>query len=458
MDTEDTISAISTAMGRSGIGIVRLSGPQALDIAQRLFRPRSGVPLSPNRAQWGEIRDPQSGELIDEVVVTFFRAPRSYTGEDVVELSCHGSPVVLQRVLELTIQLGARIAKPGEFTLRAFLNGRLDLTQAEAVRDLIEAQTTYQARVAARQLRGSFSRQLQPIKDALTNMIVHLETAVEFADEDVHPEDVKTIAVQLDRVIAELSEIERSFSFGRLVREGIQLALVGRPNVGKSSIFNKLLKKERAIVTDIPGTTRDLLSDAVSLDGIPVHLIDTAGIRKTADRVESIGVERARTAIADADVVLVILDGSQALTEDDQAVLEETQSAPRLIVVNKSDLPPQLTPEQLRATAVGSPWIRVSALTGAGIDELRHTVVEFITSGRAPATEDVILTNSRHHDLIVRAIEALQESRGALEEGYSEEVILVGMHEALRVLGEITGETTVEDILDQIFSTFCIGK
>lgn len=458
MDAEDTISAISTPMGRGGIGIVRLSGPRALDIAEHLFHTRNGVPLTPNRAQWGEIRDPQSGELIDEAVTTFFRAPRSYTGEDVVELSCHGSPVVLQRVLALTTQLGARIAKPGEFTLRAFLNGRLDLTQAEAVRDLIDAQTVYQAKVAARQLRGSFSQQLQPIKDALTDMIVHLETAVEFADEDVHPQDVEAIAARLDQVIAQLSDIERSFGFGRLIREGIQLAIVGRPNVGKSSIFNKLLKKERAIVTDIPGTTRDLLSDVVSLDGIPVHLIDTAGIRQTADRVESIGVERARTAIADADIVLVILDGSQELTEDDQAILEETQLAPRLIVINKSDLPCRLTPERIPAVASGSPWIRVSALTGAGIDELRRTLVDFIASGRAPAAEDAILTNARHHDLIVRAIRALRESQGALKGGYTEEVILVGMHEALRVLGEITGETTVEDILDQIFSTFCIGK
>jgi tRNA modification GTPase len=455
---DDTISAVSTAMGRSGIGVVRLSGSQSLAIAQQIFHPRDQALLSPNLARVGELRDPHSGEILDEAVVTFFKGQKSYTGEDLVELSCHGSPVILRRVLELTTQLGARIAQPGEFTLRAFLNGRIDLTQAEAVRDLIDAQTTYQAKVAARQLQGSLSKQLQPMKELLTEMIVHLETAVEFVDDDVTPEGVASIITKLDRLLAPLEKIERSFGFGRIVREGIQLAIVGRPNVGKSSVFNQLLQKDRAIVTDIPGTTRDTLSDAVSIDGIPVHLVDTAGIRESPDVVEKLGIERTWTAMADAELVLLVLDGSEDLTDDDRAILNDTQSMPRLIIVNKIDLPAKLISDHIESTASGSICVRVSALTGDGVDALRKKVVEVVTSGSAIGAEDVILTNSRHHDLILRTIRALKESRGALDEGYTEEVMLVGLHDALRLLGEITGETTIEDILDQIFSTFCIGK
>jgi tRNA modification GTPase len=455
---DDTISAVSTAMGRSGIGIVRLSGSESLAIAQQLFHPRDQTPLVPNLARVGEIRDPQTSEILDEAVVTFFKGPKSYTGEDLIELNCHGSPVILGRVLELTTQLGARIARPGEFTLRAFLHGRIDLTQAEAVRDLIDAQTAYQAKVAVQQLQGSLSKQLQPMKEMLTDMIVQLETAVEFVEDDVTPESIEFMATKLDGLLAQLEEIERSFVFGRVLREGIQLAIVGRPNVGKSSIFNKLLQKDRAIVTDIPGTTRDTLSDAVSIEGIPVHLVDTAGIRQSADVVEKLGIERTRTAMADADIVLLVLDSSDHFTDDDRTILEDTQSMPRLIIINKIDLPAALTVDQIQSINPNSICVRVSALTGDSVDELRKKIVEFVTSRSAMGAEDVILTNSRHHDLIVRAIRALKEARGALDEGYSEEVILVGLHDALRVLGEITGETTIEDILGQIFSTFCIGK
>jgi tRNA modification GTPase len=455
---DDTISAISTPMGRSGIGIVRLSGAASLPITEQLFHPRDQAPLSPNQARLGEIRDPQSGELLDEAVVTFFKGPRSYTGEDLVELSCHGSPVILRRVLELTRQLGARMARPGEFTLRAFLNGRIDLTQAEAVRDLIDAETAYQAKVAARQLQGSLSKQLQPMKESLVDMIVHLETAVEFVDDDVMPEGIEPIATKLDRLLAQLGEIEHSFGLGRVVREGIQLAIIGRPNVGKSSVFNNLLQRDRAIVTDVPGTTRDTLSDAVSIEGLPVHLVDTAGIRKAMDVVERLGIERTRTAMADADIVLLVLDGSEDLTDDDVIILNETQSTPRLIIINKIDLPAKLMADQIGSTVPESAWVRISALTGEGVDVLRRKVVEVVTSRSRIGTEDVILTNSRHHDLIVRTIRALKEARRALDEGYTEEVILVGLHDALKLLGEITGETTIEDILGQIFSTFCIGK
>ncbi len=457
--SEDTIAAISTPPGRSGIGIVRLSGPAAREIAHRIFRPKTeGADLSPRRATFGEIRDPDTGDLVDEAVVTFFPGPHSYTGEDVVELSCHGSPVVLRRVLDLALEHGARAAGPGEFTLRAFLNGRIDLVQAEAIRDLIEAQTVTQARAALRQMQGNLSRRLRPIRQSLVDAIIQMETAVEFVEDDVLTESRSSLMARLDGAIAELEAIAAQYTAGRIVREGIHIAIVGKPNVGKSSLFNRLLSRERAIVTEIPGTTRDMLIETASIEGIPVHLVDTAGLREASDRVECLGIERSREAIADADLVLVVLDGSQPLDEDDRMVLEATCSVPRLLALNKHDLPEGLDPEAIQALQETAPLCRVSALTGQGLDELRRQILEIITSGSAFQPEDVILTNARHHRLIIAARDAIVQARRALKEGYSEEVALVGLHDALRCLGEITGEVTIEDILNQIFSTFCIGK
>jgi tRNA modification GTPase len=296
------------------------------------------------------------------------------------------------------------------------------------------------------------------MKQMLTDMIVHLEAAVEFVDDDVTPESIEAIGNKLAQLMAQLEELERSFNVGRVIREGIQLAIVGKPNVGKSSIFNQLLQRERAIVTPIPGTTRDMLSDVVAINGLPVYLVDTAGIRQTFDLVEKLGIERSRRAMVDADLVLVILDGSEVLSEDDLTIIKETEHAPRLTIINKVDLPPKLNSGDLWQVVDQEELIRVSALTGFGIEDLRQKIVETVTSRSAFESEDVILTNSRHRDLIVRTIRSLKEARSALEEGYSEEVILVGLYDALRTLGEITGETTIEDIFDQIFSTFCIGK
>jgi tRNA modification GTPase len=457
--SEDTIAAISTPPGRSGIGVIRLSGPMAREIAGMIFHPKTeSTSLKPRQATFGEIRDPETGDLVDEAIVTFFPGPHSYTGEDVVEVSCHGSPVVLRRVLDLVLARGARAAGPGEFTLRAFLNGRIDLIQAEAIRDLIEAQTITQARVALRQMQGNLSQRLQPIRQSLIEAIVQMETAVEFVDEDITTESRQSLLARLDSVAAELEAIAAQYHTGRIVREGIQVAIVGKPNVGKSSLFNRLLERERAIVTEIPGTTRDMLIETASIEGVPIHLVDTAGLRQASDRVERLGIERSRQAIADADLVLVVLDSSQSLDEDDRTVLGATATVPRLIVLNKQDLPERLDPQEVRMLDATSPLCRVSALTGYGLEELRRRILEIITSGSAFQPEDVILTNARHHRLIVAARERVLQARRALGEGYSEEVALVGLHDALRQLGEITGEVTIEEILDHIFSTFCIGK
>ncbi len=464
MFSDDTIAAISTPPGRGGIGVVRLSGTTSLHIAASIFRSESNINLDiPNRARFGRLIDPASGELVDEVILSYFKAPHSYSGEDVVEISCHGSPILLRRVLQLAIDRGARIAEPGEFTFRAFFNKRIDLAQAQAVRDVIDAQTQYQARVATKQLEGELSSRLTPLKDALIQIIVHLESSVEFVEEDISPETVSTLLNKLDGVIDDLTTMAKSFSFGRYVKEGFDLAIVGRPNVGKSSVFNRLIGNQRAIVTELPGTTRDALYESTSISGVPVRLIDTAGIRETNDLVESIGITRSRTAIADADISLLVFDASSRLQREDIELLDSVPEARRIIALNKIDLPNLLDQELHEQTGVHlAEWqnnvMSVSALTGNGFDELTVKILEHLSGDAATERDDIMLTDARQHAAVRKAIEQLSDARELLKQRELEEIVLLGLHGALAALGEITGETLTEDILGQIFSTFCIGK
>jgi len=464
MFSDDTIAAISTPPGRGGIGVVRLSGSTSLHIAASIFRSESNINLDiPNRARFGRLIDPASGELVDEVILSYFKAPHSYSGEDVVEISCHGSPILLRRVLQLAIDRGARIAEPGEFTFRAFFNKRIDLAQAQAVRDVIDAQTQYQARVATKQLEGELSSRLTPLKDALIQIIVHLESSVEFVEEDISPETVSTLLNKLDGVIDDLTTMAKSFSFGRYVKEGFDLAIVGRPNVGKSSVFNRLIGNQRAIVTELPGTTRDALYESTSISGVPVRLIDTAGIRETNDLVESIGITRSRTAIADADISLLVFDASSRLQREDIELLDSVPEARRIIALNKIDLPNLLDQELHEQTGVHlAEWqnnvMSVSALTGNGFDELTVKILEHLSGDAATERDDIMLTDARQHAAVRKAIEQLSDARELLKQRELEEIVLLGLHGALAALGEITGETLTEDILGQIFSTFCIGK
>ncbi len=392
----------------------------------------------PRRATLGKL----SGEIADQAVVTWFAKPNSYTGEDVVEVSCHGSPVVLGYFLERALEAGARLAEPGEFTMRAFLNGRMDLAQAEAVRDLIESQTLYQARVAAQQVEGSVSRRLSPIKKELVDLIALLEAGIDFAEDDVDVTEAPEILRRIAAVREPLAAYAASFHYGRVVREGLSLAIVGRPNVGKSSLFNRLLERDRAIVTASPGTTRDLVSETLNLEGIPVRLVDTAGIRETADEAESIGVRKSLEAQADADLTLLILDSGAGMTPEDERLLERFPHA--LVVANKVDL----------ATAPAQAAARCCALTGEGVPELRRAILE----RTAGAVETGFLTNVRHERLIRDALEGLEAARLATVENLPHEMLLLDLYNVLRPLNAITGETTVDDILNQIFSTFCIGK
>jgi tRNA modification GTPase len=451
----DTIVALSTPPGRSGIGVVRISGESSLELTRSLLRDPNFDP-EPKRALLRAIVDPDTLETIDRALVTFFKSPHSYTGEDVVELSCHGSPPLLLRVLDSLLFFGARAADPGEFTMRALVNGRLNLTQAEAVRDLIEAQTHTAVRQAARQLGGELSARLQPIKDSLLEIIVPLESSLEFVEDDLPDDLARNISQKLSSLSAKVVEMADSFRRGRLLKEGLRIALIGRPNVGKSSIFNKLLSSDRAIVTEIPGTTRDTISEVINIEGIPVLITDTAGVRTSSDRIEQLGIERTRRAIADADLIAVVLDGSQPLTEEDRRIISEASENLCLLILNKSDLESFIFTnwQQLSEKLISVP---VSAKTGDGLDVLCAEIIKPFLANYLDENSFVI-TNARHYDLLRRTGEVLDSSKGLIQQRVSEELILAKLYEALRYLGEITGETTPEDILSQIFSTFCIGK
>jgi tRNA modification GTPase len=476
VDLDDTIVAIATPAGRGGIGVVRIAGARAREIAGPMLRLKHE--LEPGRAVFGELIEPYATGVssfqfpvsraptgnqkletgnptrIDEVVVTYFAKPHSYTTDDIIEISAHGSPVVLRHIVELCVAAGARLAEPGEFTMRAFLNGRIDLTQAEAVRDLIDSQTLYQAKIAAQQLEGALSKRLQPVKQKLVELIAVLEAGIDFAEDDVSVLPDVTILERMAAVREPLEQLAATFAYGKIVHQGLTLAIVGRPNVGKSSLFNRLAERERAIVTANPGTTRDLVSETVAIGGIPVQLVDTAGIRQALDEAESIGIRKSMEALADADLVLVVIDTSQpALVEDDR-LLRELSNRPSIVVGNKCDLSSgerSLARDQISQ-------IRVSALTGEGIAELRSEILRHIGGEAGAQAEAGFLTNVRHQGLVRDSLAALKNAADAVHAKVPHEMLLLDLYNALRPLDAITGATTTDDILNLIFSTFCIGK
>jgi tRNA modification GTPase len=455
----DTIVAISTPPGRGGIGIVRLSGPQAAAIAAQLLQLRQ--PLEHGRTRLADVVDEAVNDTgldksrIDEALVTFFAGPNSYTAEDVTEIAAHGSPVVLELLLRRAMRLGARLAEPGEFTQRAFLSGRLDLTQAEAVRDLIEAQTLTQARQAASQMGGALSRRVTPVKHALVELIALLEAGIDFAEDDVDVAPQAQIARRIADLEPPLAALEASFARGRIVHDGLTLAIVGRPNAGKSSLFNRLVERERAIVTASPGTTRDLVTERISLAGIPLELVDTAGLREGLEEAELLGIARSREALADADLVLVVLDATQPLNDEETRLLDAVRARPSIVVSNKSDL--VLPDSALCEDALSRPSVvRTSALTGAGIAALRDKILGLATGGAA--SEPGMLTSLRHHQTIKSALGALADAAQANRDAIPHEMILLDLYRSLGALDALTGQTTSDDILNLIFSTFCIGK
>jgi tRNA modification GTPase len=445
---KDTIAAVSTPPGRGGLGVIRLSGARAREIAESILRFPREHPWRPWSAALAELPD-ETGQAVDRVIVTFFAAPKSYTAEDVVEISCHGSPAVLRYALNRACLSGARLAEPGEFTLRAYVNGRIDLPQAEGVRDLIEATTLYQARIAARQAEGSVSRRLQPVKEYLLELIALLEAGIDFAEDDIDVAPSEQILHRIDPIHTAVSKLIASFPYGKLVHDGFTLAIVGRPNVGKSSLFNRLLEQNRAIVTEIPGTTRDLVSESAAIEGIPVRFLDTAGIRISDDRVETLGIERSYQAMADADLTLVVFDVSAIGPDDRELMIRASKQGRHLLVGNKSDL-------GLPAEFLG--FLPVSALTGDGISELRRAIVDALAPRGQIEQEGGFITSLRHEQLLTESREALEQARRATEIGIPHEMLLLDLYAALRPIDAITGATTADDILNRIFSTFCIGK
>ena len=461
--SDDTIVAIATPSGRGGIGVVRLSGPRAISIATEAARfPKT--PLETQRSTLGELIDPETGRVLDQVVTTCFRKPHSYTAEDVAEIACHGSPVILKFLIELCLARGARMAEPGEFTERAFLNGRIDLTQAEAIRDLIESRTLYQARVAAQQMQGSVSARVKPHKQVLLEFIARLEAGIDFAEDDVSVMGAEEISTRLGAIRADLERLTENDQYGRIVREGLSLAIVGRPNVGKSSLFNRLLNAERAIVTATPGTTRDLVAESASVGGIPIRLVDTAGIREAADEAERIGVERSWQAIADSDLRVLVVDGSALWSEEDAHLLHKILPLGALVVaLNKCDLPGRITCEEVEAkVAAARPEaavkvISTSALSGAGIENLRQGILE-LASPTGIVAEGEFVTNLRQQQHLKESLAAIVKAQGAAAASTHHEMLLLDLYDALRALDALTGATDVEDVLGIIFSTFCVGK
>jgi tRNA modification GTPase len=444
--SDDTIVAISTPPGRSGIGVVRLSGSSAEAIGNQFIK----RPLSHQRAVTGKWQGPD-GEVIDDVVVVLFRAPHSYTGEDILEISAHGNPLILGRIVSMTQSAGARLANAGEFTLRAVTHGKIDLIQAEAVRDFIEAQTETQARTAFRQISGAISKKIAPAKEELVNLVAHLEAGIDFAEDDVDIPDGGAMADRVGRVRSALENLQETYSYGKLLSAGIRIVIAGKPNVGKSSLFNRLVAADRAIVTDIPGTTRDVVSEAASLDGIPMQFFDTAGVRETADQVERIGVSRALEALAEADLVLVVLDGTVPLAAEDERMQETVRGLPHLVIANKCDL--RRSPELENLEPL---W--VSAKTGEGLDSLRERIRRALGDKRFDGHAESVLTSARQNEAVLRAIAALAAGESALRSSTPHEMVLLDLYAALSALNELTGETTTDDILGRIFSTFCIGK
>ncbi len=414
-------------------------------------------PLAHAQARFADVLDLDTQEKLDEAVVTFFAAPHSYTGEDVVEVAAHGSPVILETLVRQALKGGARLAAPGEFTQRAFLSGRIDLTQAEAVHDLIEAQTLYQARVAAQQLHGALSRRIKPIKENLVALIALLEAGIDFAEDDVDVLPVAEILSRIDETRALLQPVADSFARGRIVQAGLMLAIVGRPNAGKSSLFNRIVQRERAIVTAAPGTTRDLVTERVSLGGIPVELVDTAGMRVATDEAEQIGIRKSREALADADLVLMVLDSTAVPGQEELELLATLAQRRALVVVNKSDLahPPAAMKEALGE--LGLPVVHTSALSGEGVGELKEKMLAMVGE-RTPETESGMLTSLRQYQAVAATLEGLAAAGAAAGQNIPHEMVLLDLYGALRHLDSLTGETTSDDILNLIFSTFCIGK
>jgi len=457
----ETICAIATASGEGAIGLIRISGPETIEILKQLCVPKHGRPVE----QWkshamhlGRIENPDSKTTVDEVMVTVMRAPRTYTREDMAEIHCHGNPLVLHHVLELLVQRGAVLAEPGEFTKRAFLNGRIDLVQAEAVMDIIRSRTSGGLDAALHQLEGKLSQPITQIRDDLVRLLAHIEAGIDFVEEDITFVTSEECAGGIKASIAALQALIATAEEGRILRDGLATAIIGRPNVGKSSLLNALTQSDRAIVTPLPGTTRDVLEEFLNVRGIPLKLLDTAGIRHSRDVIEQEGVRRTYRALEQAEFILVMLDGSTRLEEEDREILQQVQDKPHLVVLNKVDLGTQISSDELRQQHASALIVSISATTGVGLDDLKDAVKTAVLHTARQSDDQVIVTQVRHKNALCKTREALELVLGSIDDQQPGECLALDLRAAVDALGEIVGVTTTDDILGQIFSEFCIGK
>ncbi|WP_276836441.1 tRNA uridine-5-carboxymethylaminomethyl(34) synthesis GTPase MnmE [Megasphaera stantonii] len=457
-DTTDTIAAIATPLGESGIGVIRISGSKAYDVGDAIFQSKSSLPLAQRRdrsIQYGLIVD-DDGKAVDEVILLIMKGPRSYTAEDVLEIQCHGGRQSLSEILGLVLRHGARLANPGEFTQRAFVNGRIDLAQAEAVMDVIQAKSAQGLTSAVSQLEGRLSRVVGDMRLHLTDFITRLEVTVDYPEEDLEDIEVPDIAGAIREMERRLDDMLAESKSGRMMRDGVMAAIAGTPNAGKSSLLNRFLETERAIVTDVPGTTRDVIEEWISIQGVPICLVDTAGIRSTDDTVEQIGVRRAKEYMERADIILVVVDQSRPLQEEDRQILETARGRQALIVLNKEDLQPAFETEELQS--YGLPLLSISASTGAGMGELKDAMLSLALQQGLTAAQSALLANTRHIELVRQSREALQRALDTIEAGMPVDCAIVDIREAWELLGSITGDTVHDDIIEEIFSRFCLGK
>lgn len=456
---EDTIAAISTPLGEGGIGVVRISGKDSIKIAGKIFKGEKSVDqLSSHRVSYGEIVDSETNEVVDEVLLTVFAAPKSYTAENLVEISCHGGQLVLTRVLEQALKCGARLAEPGEFTLRAFINGRIDLSQAEAVAEVIRAKTDLGLRLALRHLKGDLSEKINSYRDRLIDMLARLELEIDFSEEDVVPLDRNKVSEEIESIEKELQNLLATYEEGKILKEGLNVVIVGKPNVGKSSLLNALLKQDRAIVTPIPGTTRDVISEYANLKGIPVRLVDTAGYRISGNTIELEGIKRTKIEMTEADLLLLVIDTSSEIDEEDLELKRQLKQAEYLTVFNKIDIAsPDLIRKNEKKIKVKS-TLKVSALKGEGLERLKETIVWTSRVLQKDRTQSVHISSLRHKDALTRAKRSLFLARDSLMKGMSTEFVAVDVIASLGAIGEVVGKTVTDDILNKIFSEFCIGK
>jgi tRNA modification GTPase len=457
----DTIAAISTPLGEGGIGIVRVSGDFAFETVDKLFKSPTNKKINhmANRSiNYGYIVDPETNEVVDEVLLSVMKAPNTYTREDVCEINCHGGIIPLKRVLDLVVSNGARLAEPGEFTKRAFLNGRLDISQAEAVIDVIRAKTDAGHKIAINQLGGSISRQITPLRNLLLKTIAHIEAVIDFPEEDIEPIEVEKVKQAISDTLLPIKKLIETADEGKLISEGIKTVIAGKPNVGKSSLLNALLQENRAIVTEVPGTTRDIIEEYLNIGGIPLKIIDTAGIRNATDMIEKLGIERTKQSFNEADLILMIFDASDVLSDEDKDVIKMSEGKQAIVIVNKTDLPQRLDERKLSELIKGTDIYKISAKEMVGLDDIKQAIKDRFFKGTLLTGDEAVVTRARHKQALMKAMQFLNSAKLSIEAELPMDIVSIDLKAAWEALGEITGDTLNEDIIHSIFSDFCIGK